>query len=325
MKLTPQNLSFKGYDAAPLKRIYLEQEYCKPFLKELETIGRQEGIDIAVIYDNLKWVQDDKTIVELKGKPSLIASGNVSDNLLRTMKKEYRIPGGRNRLYLTGGNTFIGKFSDGEKWLIAGKKNEVSEKDELAKAYGVKPENIHFLPQQNYHLDMYIRPVGYPFVLVNNPKLVMENINKLEGDEEEIEELRSLAEDYYNFKKQMHYCSYTTTARRLEALGFIPIPVAGDYGRRFNFMNAIVNKHKDGTISYITNSSKCPSKVYSSLEKMFADDLRKKLPYLKDVYFVSGGKDTILDDSNHMMRTLEYGGGGLHCMSMEEPNFSVWA
>lgn len=36
MKISPCNINFKGYDAAPLKNIYLEEGYCGPFKSEMQ-------------------------------------------------------------------------------------------------------------------------------------------------------------------------------------------------------------------------------------------------------------------------------------------------
>ena len=44
MKISAQNITFKGYDAAPLKRIYIEQEYSKPFEDELKAAAKTENI-----------------------------------------------------------------------------------------------------------------------------------------------------------------------------------------------------------------------------------------------------------------------------------------
>lgn len=292
MNTITQNINFKGYDAAPLKRIYIEKEYSDPFADELKAAAKAEGIKVATIYDNLKWVQDDKSIIEKAGGPFLIASGNVSDNFLCTIRSRYRMPATRTIGYLTGGNTFIGKFPNGEKWIIAGAKNTTNDKKEISKTYDVPTENIFFLPQQNFHLDLFLRPIGYPFILVNDPKLVMENIDKLDGTDEEKEAFRKTVERHYKLQDASNdACSVDTTVKKLEEIGFIPIRIAGDYGDSVNFMNAIVNKHKDGTISYITNSTECANKLYSSIEKVFADELREKVPFLNKTYFIAGKGD----------------------------------
>ena len=52
-------------------------------------------------------------------------------------------------------------------------------KAKIGKEYRVKKKNVFTIPQQYYHLDMFIRPIGYPFVLVDNPQLVKEKYKEL--------------------------------------------------------------------------------------------------------------------------------------------------
>ena len=324
MKISAQNITFKGYDAAPLKRIYIEQEYSKPFEDELKAAAKTENIRVATLYDNLKWVQDDKFITEKAGGPFFLASGKVSENCLVKIRSRYKMPAARSENFLAGGNMFIGKLPNGEKWLLSGENNTTQDVEGISKAYNIPPQNIHFLPQQNYHLDMFMRPIGYPFVLVNDPELVLESVKKLDGSKEEKEEFKKTVNKYYKLQETLGYSSAEATIKKLTELGFVPIRIAGDYGESCNFMNAIVNKHENGTISYITNSTNCNNKLYSSLERVFADELREKVPFLDKTYFIKG-KSEGARDTNYMMDALLYGGGGIHCMTLEEPNFKAWA
>lgn len=96
-------------------------------------------------------------------------------------------------------------------------------------------------------------------------------------------------------------------------------------------MNAIINKHPDGTISYITNSSKSNDPVDAEYQRIFEKDLRKKLdelaendenaPKLQDIYFIEG---KLYDFGNEMTDNILEGSGGIHCMTLEEPNFELW-
>ena len=138
--------------------------------------------------------------------------------------------------YLTGGNTFIGKYPDGEKWMLIGEdeKKYCSDINEISKKYNINTKNIHFLPQQDFHLDMYLRPISYPYILVNDPKLVEENIKThfKEKDEEYLSSFR-----HFCFTK-LSYCTSDETIEKLKSLGFVPIPIAGVYNEEINFMNA---------------------------------------------------------------------------------------
>ena len=110
--------------------------------------------------------------------------------------------------------------------------------------------------------------------------------------------------------------------KELEEQGFIPIRIGGVYGRGISYMNAIVNEHPDGTISYITNSTK--GSEFEGLDEVFERELRAKVPNLRDVYFISGGADKEYSNLNAIMEILSKHSGGIHCLTLEEPNFERW-
>jgi len=323
MKIISQNINFKGYDACPIKNIYHSAGYCAGFLDEMIEAGESEGIDIRLLYSDNKWVQDDRVIVETGNKSYLLGRSDELDRIIYSGEIKFD-PRRKRKTLLEGGNMFIGKYPDGQKWLLAGEDGKNIDIEKISSEYGVKPENIHFIPQQNYHLDMFLRPVGYPYILVNDPRLVYKNIEKLKGSKEEKEKFKNEFLRYYVKQKSYKYASCDKTVETLEKLGFKPIRIAGDYGPYANFMNSIVNRHEDGTLSYFTNSTKCSNRLYSSIEKVFEEDLREKVPNTKSVYFISGKSEGEECGRNFIMGTLAYGGGGIHCMSLEEPRFSAW-
>jgi len=222
----------------------------------------------------------------------------------------------------------LGKKPDGEKYLLLGSTEQtMSIKSLVSKRFEVKPENIYYIQQQDYHLDMSLRPIGYPYVLVNNPEMALKNEFKAKGVKTKSKP--TLEKDNHKM------LAYKKSLEQLKDAGFIPIPIGAVYdagGASVNFMNAIVNKHNDGSISYITNSSKCDNHVISKYQKIFEKDLRLKLnelrkthedvPNLRDIYFIQGEN---YGTHNEVMENLLEGSGGVHCMSTEEPNFDVWA
>jgi len=339
MKLSIQNVNFKGYDALPLKGIYLEESYCEPFVDEMKVIANQEGFEIKTAYDNDQWIQDDKTIIERASKPFLIANGEVSDNFINELKR-HGIDGKRTTGFLSGGDTFIGKYPNGEKWILTGEAvGATVSKKAVSEAYEISEKNIFTLPKQNYHLDTFIRPVGYPYILVNDFNLVDKNIQMLDDGTEEFEEYRR---QYERFKRNLDekYFGINTICNALVARGFVPIKIAGVYGPEINFMNAIINRHQDGTLSYITNSSDTGNNdFYKKIQDRFQKDLEEKVPNLSKTYFVKGNEAQYQGKRfygigienkkpnpklNNMMATLRYQGGGIHCMSLEEPDFQAW-
>lgn len=74
MNMKSINISFKGYDAAPLKRVFIERCTSAPIKHEMEAISQREGFELCLASDYLKWAQDDKTIIERDNKPHLISN-----------------------------------------------------------------------------------------------------------------------------------------------------------------------------------------------------------------------------------------------------------
>ena len=319
MQISPNHISFKGYDAAPLKKVHIEHNCHEKIQDELEEICQKEGIKFSKIHDKLPWAQDDKCIIEKNKKPYLIGCDEISNNLLSSFKFKYKIDGSREYGFTTGGNTFIGKYPNGEKWMLIGEDelNQGLKKEDISKTYQIKKENIFIIPQQSFHLDMFLRPIGFPYILVNDPKIAKKNI------ETHFKDSPLKKQFLINLLLQEKGCSCEKTIKKLEKFGFKPIRIAGVYGQDINFMNAIVNKHSDNKISYITNSSKCNSKEFCELEKIFEEELRKKIPNIDKVYFVSE-KNAQYMISNYTMNSLLFRSGGLHCMILEEPNFEAW-
>lgn len=318
------NISFKGYDAVPLKAIHYEKSVYNDFFhEEMSSIAQQEKFQIRRVPDLLKWTQDYKTIVENKKRPLMLTSWKVEEPYLNEIKKSFKLKHRIGQNYVTGGNCFIGKLPNGEKWMLVGEDDvEHQGKTPIAREYNIKPENIFIVPQQNFHIDMFLRPIGYPYVLVDNPELSLQKLLQMDwrgyGDEMEI-----IESNYRKFEEERkhNYATHESVITALKKSGFKPIEIAGVFGNGINFMNAVVNKHKDGSISYITNSTSCNSPFISKFQDEFERELREKVPDLDKVYFISGNR---YDQSNIMMDTLSARGGGIHCMTTEEPNFKKW-
>jgi hypothetical protein len=161
-----------------LKKIHIEHNCHEKIQDVLEEICQKEGIKFSKIHDKLPWAQDDKCIIEKNKKPYLIGCDEISNNLLSSFKFKYKIDGSREYGFTTGGNTFIGKYPNGEKWILIGEDefNQGLKKEDISKTYQIKKENIFIIPQQSFHLDMFLRPIGFPYILVNDPKIAKKNI-----------------------------------------------------------------------------------------------------------------------------------------------------
>jgi len=317
-------ISFKGYDAVPLKSIFIDYSQGYPVQDEMKSICQKEGINLRKVYDGCRWAQDNKCIVQNDGKPFLTGDGKMSSDAINIMEGKYDIECGWNYAFLTGGNTFIGKYPNGEKWLITGQPIYENRRNDIAKCYGVLPKNIHKIPKPDFHIDLGIRPIGYPDVLVNDYNIAEKNLEKLNDGSKEFEDLMSSFKAYKEGAERT-YASPDEICDELKKLGFNPIRVGGVYYNGINFMNAIVNKHKDGTLGYITNSSECNNHIYTKLQKVFEEEIREKVPKIKNFYFVKGDSGSSMRyENSYMLNSLKHYHGGIHCMTLEEPDFKVW-
>lgn len=390
-------ISFKGYDAAPIKNIYM-LGYCdraqKNILESLQKIGKKEGFNVALekdeqlftclddekIDDNIqyKWSQDNKTFVNSQGDTFLLTPINQRktryDNhlgdILGLKTKE-------SKTLFAGGNIYLGEKTNGESYILVGQdviddtaiyehfkdydfctgcfnevsrfkhqKNEMNDsykqwptkkefeerkeeyveraKNNISEDFGVKKENIFVVPQQVFHIDMFLRPIGYPYILVNSEEICREMVKDNLGFEDNESQMKWNTERYYDILSRDNKGVTTKdVVETLESYGFIPIEIGGTFGidGMANFMNAIVNKHDDGTITYITNSSKCELEDYRLLEEKFDEQLKEKVPNLKKTHFIYGGRAGSI---NLLMENLLEMSGGLHCLTCEEPNFEIW-
>ena len=183
--------------------------------------------------------------------------------------------------------------------------------------FDVDKKDLTVLSQGQYHNDLVIRPLNYPYVLVNDEKLSEENVKKLRIKHLFSPDAAKFVKDIKGKinEQKMNYASGDKLCNELEEAGFVPIRIGGGYGLcTLNFMNAIVHQDADGLI-YITNSCKFGDKNYEYLQNLFEKDLLKKCPQITKVYFVQGA---VLGDKSTV--TLEYlkRKGGIHCLCAEE-------
>ena len=231
----------------------------------------------------------------------------------------------------------------------------------MAKTFDVDEKNVYSVPQMDYHLDLSIRPVGYPDVLVNDPELALKNLEELARDpamgtnNHDFDYLKELYDETKECAERLYkkYGNNTDdVVNYLKAQGFNPIRVGAVYGAGFykdpffqlvkgfyepegngdtdgckiNFINAIVNKRPDGSLSYITNGT-TGSNVDKLLEKKFEEQLKEKVPTeVAKVHFVYGSKtDPYMEELPSIASGLRTHNAGIHCHVAEEPDFNVVA
>lgn len=362
--------SFKGYDVIPLSGLYMQglrknDEY--QIFEEMRDISQKEGLDLFVNQNNTQikkdkcdksieidsslsvWAQDNKAFIK-NGSNKFLLCNSQEKELLPSQSSvigNYNIV---SKKYMPrGGNYYLGYKKNGEKWLLINSMSIVSSekfkkfgdtptKEHLTNIFDVKPENIVVVGNFLQDLDMEIRPIGYPYILVNDYTLALENLEKMK---KEFPESVEIYNDLKSFVQKMINAPFPTFSKNmgiLKSFGFKPIRIAGIYSQDINFMNAIALKKNDNTISYIINSTKNSLPELEYLEKLFEKELREKVSDIGNVYFVSGGKSVPVTksdnenpflfcmpiferkDANVMMKILANRLGGIHCMSAEIPD-----
>ena len=345
----------------PIKNLYMQGVQEPAIFNELKQAAKSENISLWA-FDNKKftqelepnhthtgerWAQDDKCFIKNETKHSLkdifkkektekspskliTCTDQYDKHFPKCLREKFGTDYKYSLTFLVGGNMFIGKKENGEKWLIAGDENfppRVWEAnlDAISRIYKIPKENITILNQPEFHLDMALRPIGYPYILVNDPKLVEENLEKYKDELPE-----GMLENYKKSREENKYASCDETIKALKTAGFKPIRIAGDYGFKtngINYLNGISSKNPDGSISYITNSTRNTS--YKILDKVFEEDLKHILAgkvEVKNMYFISGEKVKNSNyDENSIMKNMRELSGGIHCMTLEEPDFEIIA
>ena len=343
IQFSPQN--FKGYDATPIKSLYLGTPTCDPDLdviEDIKDVAKREGIKTYLLTsDNIfedeipdnwvggymdPWNQDKMLFLENNKKVEVHAADGLW-GLPHKLSQKFLTRGIKESdvwLKTACGNYFVGKKENGEKYILAGEASEIDAK-KIAEIQKIKPENIHIIPQSAFHIDMIVRPIGYPYILVNDEEKVEENIENLNATNSVKNNSKILAKKYRSdISRNGKQVSGKEIAKILESQGFKPILIGGLYSYGANFMNAIIHKRNDGNLVYITNSAENLGKgrAEEQLQKMFEKDLRKKVPNIAKVDFILGKEARFFGENNIFNYLIS--DGGVHCMCAEEPDFDKW-
>ncbi len=370
-----KQFSFNGYDVIPLRGLYMQGLRSRGenvIYKKMKAIAQKENIDLFLNLDNLSlngeltkpenferklsiWAQDVKAFVMNKKGKTILSSTKEQPKMggidLGPLK-EFRID---DKNYMPrGGDYYIGYNEKGEKWLlindisIQGQKSfekygDTPTKEYLCELFDVKPKNIFVLKGLNLldDLDEIVRPIGFPYILVNDYKLAQKNLESMKNKFSKCYDVYCEMTNFLRNKIKeenslplIYNCDQI--CELLEKFGFKPIRIGARYCNDINYINAIAYENKKGGISYITNSTKKSYNELSYLEELFKKELTEKVPQITDTYFVSGGRRTFqemnsdsadnlyskgLSKGNVIMDILANRLGGIHCMSAEIPDF----
>lgn len=252
--------------------------------------------------------------------------------------------------HIPGGNTYIVK-GDYEDELIIGK-NELEKYsvEEIKEIYNVKKVTV--LPQMDYHIDLFIRPLDNKRILVTDDDLSLQvlkdGLEKLEKYQKTLPYAKR--ERYSSNKHRLKQIInkmeegvlFNSLAQTdeivaiLEENGYTTIRVPGriynleqvssdepSLVHDCNYINANVLKKDNGDLVYITNWSdidttkiglpdEIQKRIDFNFQNAFIDSISKYVKP-KHIYFVKG-KDGYVTKT--MLPEL---GGGIHCICAEIP------
>lgn len=357
--------SFKGYDARRLQGFMMSTNYCG-IADEMQKIGKKEGFKIfspTINRDYNKcienppikskiflwaWAQDYWTFVKNKliCKDFDPSSYSIADYFnLNFDKTQIAIKKSAANLcedfedlftevtHIPGGNIFMVKKGRADEALVG--------EDELKKFSLEKIKNIYNvqkvipLPQLDFHLDMFIRPLDKKRILLTDDRKslkILEQISKATPKNSESAERIDI------IKKSFTKAIKTTKSdiktyiieKTLQENGYdvIRIPgrvyslIDGDTYNHCNFINANVLKNKRNELVYITNKSniddimmlqpEVKEKLGGGFEEQFIKEIKKYINP-EHLYFIDGENNFI---SKSMLKEFS---GGIHCASSEIP------
>lgn len=343
------NVAFKGYDARPLKYILMRDSYLidtLPAAKEIEKIGKKHGFGMLFEgYEMLEkipsgkfnsrmiqpWIQDYVHI--LKDKLMTVNGFNRPKLVEKFFNKSVKNMDCHD--FVKGGNLFFVK-KDGAEKIIVGQ-------NDYAKAKKMfKTDDIISIPQADYHIDLFIRPLKDGKILVADDRItlsILNNARKILAKEQglvtddALAKLDCVIKSMKNALYKRPCQSSENVIKKLEKEGFSVIRVPGrivkdhessDIKNLLNFMNAIVHENSKGDLVYITNNSgflrslgldkKIVNHIGLNFEKIFKDSVQEYIKP-KNIYFIKGGKEP----ESEIDFILKSQDGGIHCMTCEIP------
>jgi hypothetical protein len=232
----------------------------------------------------------------------------------------------------------------------------------LAKQLGVKAEEVIYLPEPNFHIDMMMTPLNYPNILVQDSQMCVQVLEaaladlKAKGrlsdaqhqEQNELQDLLTKTRKQEAYLTGNQYASMAQVIASLKKHGFNPIPAPLVYGHLevdpnpdksssktfseaaegksdcVNLANAHVHEMSDGRLVMITMSSS-----RRTLNRLANQALLNCLPKGSELLMLSGGKGPKGYDGDAPKTYFEFGlnkdWGGFHCTFAEEMQPSFYA
>lgn len=355
-KSKPYNTSptFRGYAAQPLRGLFLRKTEIPGFdkiAKQLEQIGNKQGFEVFVqtneniVSKNLDsipndefirgdskyiWCQDNITFLPNK---NFISNPNVISKFSYDIEKFFGFKNIKTRQHIPGGNYFV-IDNYGKRELLLGYFH-MGDLGRLAQQLRIN--SIRLIPQADFHLDLFIRPLKNKTVLIADDKMWFNRVNQVIGKMKKNKSLKTVYDQLIKVKNKLRimnlplktpYCRPSTVEEELNNLGYQTVKVPGrifEYkndadgilpNHLLNYMNSIVHINPKGELVYITNKSDLNN--YCGI----TPEIAKEINFDFETEFINSVKDHIkpeniyFTDTDKLLKKYE---GGIHCLCAEIP------
>ena len=356
------SLNFKGHEAKKLDRILVHQNKAfgaDAILKQLDAIASKHKVHVErVKYFPDTWIQDE--IYFTPNKKVISSNYRYATGYADLLGLEPdEITNNENTFrtkHIDGGNLFFVTDKDGKQVILSGKNKEgYSEIDGYENVF--EADKVITLPRADYHLDLFITPIGNNKILVADDDLMLDGLDKIleacvmfieenpeDKSSEDIREvavkLLDLIDSFSDCKhKYLNKDSEKETAKILKDNGFEVIPVPS---RIYNFTKWHSPKNRENLTHQLNYSNAITFKndknetvliaAKSGLEKQLGltDTIAKKIGIDFETLFRDAVSKHIKPENVHFINgdgrrpissILEECKGGLHCMCVEVPDY----
>ena len=264
--------------------------------------------------EEIESIQSRRSDIGTSGQGSAAINGKTSE-YIKTVPEDEIV---KSNTYLEGGNVLNTLKADGKPGAVIGEEsigytlksmgledtpdNRIKAKNQIASDLGLKPEDITYIPQFDFHIDMTYHPLGngemaVPDYQAGIDMLKNTKISEMSEDQKQhfIDKLEEMKEKTASITKDAE-ASLTKAGYKLVKIPCFTVP-KDDSVPQVNFANGVGGTSKMKGTFFITNSSGYPE-LNEAASKVF------KQNGVKNVYFVSSG---------NYLKLL----GGIDCMTQE--------
>lgn len=343
-----KNIKFTGHETQALKGLFVQQTQTfngDYLIDELNAIAQQYKLNIIPSPISEVWTQDLFTITP-KGR--VIAESeeyrDIITSSLKLPKENKLIP------HEAGGNLFYVLNKKGETVIITGVDKFDETNNVLKNKENYQADKIIPIPKADFHVDLYMTPIGNNKILLADDNLMLAAISKMinkvrieqlkEGNSQREQEYLNIAHFnltklYQKFKSEIAKNTFASTNKIksiLEKEGFYVIKVpsriydsfGSELGHKLNYSNAVTFKTENNETVFLTGQSHLNEKmgltediqqrIGMNFESIFVDSVKEHIKP-ENIHFIKGG-ESFDSDLNTILWNY---GGGLHCMCAEIP------